>query len=392
VTPLAEGSPLVSGAAQALAHRIRSGDLLPGRGLPSERKLSEELSVSRVVVRAAIQELERQGLVACKPRCRPIVCNPRQLASVTKEKSTRYIAVWLWPSAGDFCAASILRGVQGVALPNNVKLVVANAVGDDIATRLDSEAKFLRGLAEDGEAAGAIVWYLGGATNEPALQKAAEAGVPMVFLDRLPPSSVQADFVGTDNSGAARRAVEHLISLGHRRIALLSNADKVSSVLAREAGYRRALNEARIDFKPEHAFEVQTDEIESVADAIDRMLSLPEPPTAVFGINDHVALQAHEALTSRGVSIPDQMSVLGFDGLLRWVPGGGYLSSAWQDFERIGQTATELIIERMDSHSNSFKHILFDAPVRSSASTARYLTARPETTTQPRDFTEEVLS
>ena len=388
---MADGSPLVKGAVQALSQRIQSGELRAGRGLPSERKLSEELSVSRVVVRAAIQELERQGLVACKARCRPVVCSPAAPAPSASDRSTRYVAVWLWPSAGDFCAASILRGVQSVGLPANYKVVVANAVGDDVETCLESEAKFLRGLIEDREAAGAIVWYLGGQTNEPVLRAAKEAGVPIVFLDRLPPSSIQADFVGTDNAGAARRAVEHLISLGHRRIAMLSNADKVSSVLAREAGYRRALAEARIDFNPEYVFEVQTDEIEGVADAIDKMLSQPEPPTAVFGVNDHVALQAHEALTNRNVSIPEQMSVLGFDGLLRWVPGGGYLTSAWQDFERIGQTATELILEKMDGPGKAFKHILFDAPVRPSSSTAR-LTARPETPNQPRDFTEEVLS
>ncbi len=390
---MAESSPLVSGAVQSLTERIRSGEFVMGRGLPSERKLSEDLAVSRVVVRAAIQELERMGLVECKARCRPIVRSQKLHAVSASDHSMRYIAVWLWPSAGDFCAASILRGVQSVGLPANMKLVVANAVGDDVVTRLDSEAKFLRGLAEDDQAAGAIVWYLGGEINEPALQTAKQSRVPLVFLDRLPPSSVQADFVGTDNAGSARRAVEYLLSLGHRRIALISNIDKVSSVLARESGYRKALREAGIDYQNDLVFEVQTDEIEGVADAIDAMLALPEPPSAVFGINDHIALQAHKALTSREVAIPEQMSVLGFDGLLRWVPGGGYLTSAWQDFERIGQTATELILEKMElPRDASFKHILFDAPVRPRASTARNLSARPESPTHPRDFTEEVLS
>jgi DNA-binding LacI/PurR family transcriptional regulator len=390
---MSESSPLVRGAVSAVSLRIRSGEFAMGRGLPSERQLSEELSVSRVVVRAAIQELERQGLVACKPRCRPVVCAANSSEPGHNDNLTRYIALWLWPSAGDFCAASILRGVQGVALPQNVKIVIANAVGDDVATCLKSEEMFLRGLAEDAQVAGAIIWYLGGEKNESALQFARQAGVPMVFLDRLPPSSVQADFVGTDNSGSARRAVEYLVSLGHRRIALLSNIDKVSSVLAREAGYRKALRESSIDFSPEYVFEVETDEIESVADAIGRMLALPEPPTAIFGINDHIALQAHTSLTALGISIPDQMSVLGFDGLLRWVPGGGYLTSAWQEFERIGQTAAELILEKVDlPQDNNFKHILFDAPVRPRASTARALAALPETPNQPRNSTEEVLS
>jgi len=388
-----ESSPLVLGAVHSMAQRIRSGEFVAGRGLPSERRLSQELEVSRVVVRAAIQELEKQGLIACKPRCRPIVCSPSDSDQTPQEPSIRYIAVWLWPSAGDFCAASILRGVQSVALPDNLKLVVANAVGDDVASCLESEGKFLRGLADDRQAAGAIVWYIGGSTNEPALHVAKQSGVPMVFLDRLPPSSIQADFVGTDNAGSARRSVEYLISLGHRKIAMLSNIDKVSSVLHRESGYRKALREAGFDYRSDLVLDVESDELSGVERAIDRVLSAYDPPTAIFGINDHIALQAHTALTARGISIPEQMSVLGFDGLLRWLPGGGYLTSAWQDFERIGQTATELVLEKIGmTRDTNFKHILFDAPVRPCASTARLLSARPVTPTKPRDFTEEVLS
>ena len=390
---MVESSPLVLGAVHSMAQRIRSGEFVAGRGLPSERRLSQELEVSRVVVRAAIQELEKQGLIACKPRCRPIVCSPSDSDQTPQEPSIRYIAVWLWPSAGDFCAASILRGVQSVALPDNLKLVVANAVGDDVASCLESEGKFLRGLADDRQAAGAIVWYIGGSTNEPALHVAKQSGVPMVFLDRLPPSSIQADFVGTDNAGSARRSVEYLISLGHRKIAMLSNIDKVSSVLHRESGYRKALREAGFDYRSDLVLDVESDELSGVERAIDRVLSAYDPPTAIFGINDHIALQAHTALTARGISIPEQMSVLGFDGLLRWLPGGGYLTSAWQDFERIGQTATELVLEKIGmTRDTNFKHILFDAPVRPCASTARLLSARPVTPTKPRDFTEEVLS
>lgn len=280
-----------------------------------------------------------------------------------------------------------------MTLPPDVKIVIASAVGDDMASRLESEEKFLRGLSVDSRVAGAIVWYVGRDINEPALQAVRASGIPMVFLDRLPPSSIQADFVGSDNAGSARRAVQHLISLGHRRIGILSNIDKVSSVLAREAGYRKALRDNGVEPCAEYSFEVQTDEIESVYDALKKMLSLAEPPTAIFGINDHIALQAHTALTSLGVSIPDQMSVLGFDGLLRWVPGGGYLTSAWQEFEYIGQTAAELVLERMESpQDQNFRHILFDAPVRARASTACALTDQPIVSLEQHSSTEEILS
>ncbi len=360
----------------ALSERIRTGELAPGRGLPSERQLSEDLSVSRMVVRAALQELQRQGLIECKPRCRPTVVASKPIRR-SSQSAIRYVAVWLWPSAGDFCSASILRGLQRVELPGNLRLVVANAVGDDLDARKASEARFLDELSKDGEAAGAVIWYVGGQQNLDALTRARSSGVPIVFLDRLPPTPIEADFVGTDNAGSARRAVEHLTALGHRRIALITNIDKVSSVLAREIGYRKALADAGIEFDPTLVGEVENDEPEGATEVVDRLLSLTDPPTAIFGINDLIALQVHGALSSRKIEVPRQMSVLGFDGLLRWIPGGGYLSSACQDFEGIGQTAIEMLLDRIEGNSPSaHRHVLFDAPVRTNASTARF--TRPQ--------------
>jgi LacI family transcriptional regulator len=97
---------------------------------------------------------------------------------------------------------------------------------------------------------------------------------------------------------------------------------------------------------------------------LEACLSLDEQPTAIFAVNDHIALQVCEVLHDRKISVPEQVSVLGFDGILRWVPGGGYLTTHLQDFERVGQYAAEMVIQRMTSGPHlAYRHVLLDAPL-----------------------------
>jgi LacI family transcriptional regulator len=158
--------------------------------------------------------------------------------------------------------------------------------------------------------------------------------------------------------------------MGHRRIACLSNRDPASSVSERLEGYRSALSSAGLPFRADLVFAIRRDDECGVQEALDGLLSLNEPPTAYFAINDHIALQAHEQLNLRGNSIPAEVSVAGFDGLLRWVPGGGHLTSAQQNFERIGQLSMELLLERIEqSPGQASRHILLDAPLAIQGST-----------------------
>ena len=356
-------TPLIVSISGRIAEMIRHQELPPSHVLPTERELSDDFGVSRGLIRAAIRDLASKGLIEVKPRCRPVVL-PGGAAQPSAKTGKRHIGIWLWPNTGDYAAASILKGIQGTDIGEDVRLLVANAVGGDWESIFDSEANFLRSMAEDPEEAGVIVWYLGGRRNLSALQALRASGVQLVFVDRLPPSEFPADFVGTDNEAVARRTVQHLISLGHRNIAFLSNIEPVSSVREREAGYRRALKDAGIPFRDGYVLRDLVDVREGVESALLACLKLEVQPTAIFAVNDHIALQVCEVLQDRKISVPQQMSVVGFDGVLRWIPGGGYLTTHLQDFERIGQLAAEMVIKRMTSGApTAYRHVLLDAPL-----------------------------
>lgn len=367
----ANDSPLVSAVAMRLTTLITEGALPAGHTLPSERDLAKAFSASRGVVRAAVQQVANQGLINAKPRCRPVVQPLKAKAEPVARSTKRHIGIWLWPNTGEYSAASILKGIQSTDLGSSVRLIVASAAAGDWESVCQSESRFLQSILDDPDDAGVILWYLGRQRNLDVLQKLRDASVPMVFLDRLPPMGFEADMVGTDNFAAARKAVQHLTDLGHRRIALLTNIDTVSSVQGREEGYRRALKDACIEVREDLILRDWVDDPEGVEAALDACLRLDEPPTAIFCINDHMALQVYEALLDRKISVPGQISIVGFDGLLRWVPGGGYLTTAMQDFERMGQLAAELVIERIGSEPpESYRHVLLDAPLIDRGSTA----------------------
>lgn len=317
------------------------------------------------------------GLVQARPRCRPVVA-PNQNGP---KPSRPLLAVWIWPSIGDYAAARIFKGIQETDLGREARLVVGHAVGSDWKSRFESEDRFLRSVARDRDHVGAIVWLLGHQRSIPALRALRAIGSPVVFVDRLPPRGFAADYVGTNNESAAATGVRHLLRLGHRRIALITNIDEASSVNERERGYRTALASAGIRVDESLILLDSDDEPQGVETAIDQLLASNEPPTAIFCVNDRLALQAYDTLQKRGIGIPAEMSVLGFDGMLRWLPGGGHLTTLVQDFERMGQLAAELVLERIQfGPPEAYRHVLLDAPLHLGGSTSapsRYLSRQP---------------
>lgn len=172
-------------------------------------------------------------------------------------------------------------------------------------------------------------------------------GVPSVVVG----ASVSADqplTVDVDNAFGARLALEHLLHLGHRRIAYLMGTPSQPSVLQRRWAYEAILKEWGITLQ--HEYLVGGDFNSAVAYAeIARCLSSPEPPTAVFAGNDDLAIQALRAAAMLGLRVPEDLSVVGYDDSLL----GPYLSppltTVRQPMRRIGEVAVWKLIQRIES-------------------------------------------
>lgn len=361
-------SPTVNRIAESLEDRIRRGIYESGHWLPSERELATEFRVSRILVRAAIKEIERRELVACAAGCRPLV------RGVTRSNgsagpallSRRSFALWIWPDPTWPGSMMIVKGVRHGLRADDFRLVLDSAIGDTHEALLQCEDRFLRSVSNDQDIDGVILWYLGAERNLPGLIALRQAGLPIVFLDRRPPDGFDADYVGVDNVRSAEHMVSHLIALGHRGIAHITNLDTASTTAERLQGYRRSLDRAQIAFRPELVIPDaggSHDDHDPCGSLVDALLSMPDPPTAVFAVNDLVAYRIVASLNVRGVSIPGDISVAGFDGTDR-SPGKPFLTTMRQPFERLGARAVELLHERIDSgHTAPYKHIVLDAPL-----------------------------
>jgi DNA-binding LacI/PurR family transcriptional regulator len=162
-----------------------------------------------------------------------------------------------------------------------------------------------------------------------------------------------ADHVAIDNTAAAADATRHLAELGRQRIAAIGAQDWPSAVTSHQrlAGYRLALADAGLPADPRLVAEVQSFHRADGAAAMARLLDLPAPPDAVFCFNDLLALGAIRTLLERGVRIPDEVAVVGFDDIEDGRFSTPTLTTIAPDTAGIAQIAIDLLAERLGEAS-----------------------------------------
>ncbi|MFJ8754401.1 LacI family DNA-binding transcriptional regulator [Streptomyces sp. NPDC102441] len=178
-----------------------------------------------------------------------------------------------------------------------------------------------------------------------------DLGMPLVFVSQHEEGRAS---VYVDDVEAAQRGTRYLINLGHRRIAYLEPADASGfawSSRARLDGYRKALVEAGIAQGDELVRQVAHWQGPSLEAAVGGLLSLAEPPTAIFAETDDIAFRLLTVLRGVNVPVPQRMSVLGFDGHSMAEPWD--LSTMTQPARRLGEAAADLVhrvINDPDAH------------------------------------------
>jgi LacI family transcriptional regulator len=181
------------------------------------------------------------------------------------------------------------------------------------------------------------------------LHRLTRFGVPFVLIDRTIPG-IDADVIVGDNVGGARRLVEHLISLGHRRVGFIVESDDVSTARDRRAGYEGALEAAGLPLDPSLVARTTVDPAGGF-EGMQRLLALDDPPTAVFTVNNLVALGAIEAVRAAGLDVPDDVALVCFDDIeyaSRMYP---FLTVMAQPAETLGSLGTQLLLERIDGRA-----------------------------------------
>ncbi len=199
---------------------------------------------------------------------------------------------------------TVLRGAQKVCAENDLHLMY-NVV-DDSADGLEQ----VKSSAGRGFVDGLVLINYGSREFIEGIQ---QSQIPFVLVEPRIPSPFSIDTVVSDDFYGGKLAVEHLLSLGHRAIACIGTSSANATQL-RFDGYRIALNDAEIAYQPELFVRVQSDlTVDEGQWAMQQLLKRSVTFSAVFCMNDNIALGAIRALNAAGLRVPDDISIVGFD-------------------------------------------------------------------------------
>jgi len=243
--------------------------------------------------------------------------------------------------------ADVTRGVEDVAQDNDYALLLSNSDEDPNKQRLAIDTL----KTEDVD--GVIVPPV--SMNDPEVERLIESDIAVACVDRRM-ENAQVDTVLSDNRKGAYDAVSHLIALGHERIGFVGGVPYISTLIERREGYKKALRNHDLEVDPilikggEHRHEQGKRHTEE-------LLDLNSPPTAIFAANNLTTLGALSALNQRGVEIPQEIALVGYDD----VPWAQALSPSPTIIDQpgyeMGAQAAELLLKRLDNPNRSPKVI-----------------------------------
>ncbi len=353
---------------------ITQEKLEPGDRIPSERILAKALGLSRPTVARAVAELVNESILMREQRSGTFVGDRAGARRRSGIRSIGVIMPWLTQDAmgqvtarmehdkirlpywRESMSLEILQGAVSVLNQHGCRFLVLpnNTVKDEaeVIDRLPREALD-----------GALVIPIDSQANEASFAGVADDGLPIVFVDRYCPK-VSADRVTSDNIGGAKRAVQHLVSKGHRRIAFFTDFATLTSADDRLAGYKAGLEEAGIPYDENIVCGPQIARFGwwRLDFALEHCLGLPDPITAVFCMNDTSVLATLEAADRLGLSMPNALEMIGFFDDHFSHDMRTCFARMKQPTTQMGQVAAQLLMDRIAGNAPADpQHIVLPA-------------------------------
>jgi DNA-binding LacI/PurR family transcriptional regulator len=257
---------------------------------------------------------------------------------------TRTVGVVVTTIADPFIA-EVTQGIESTAYEHSYTVILASSNSDP--SREIAAVEMLRSKRVDGVI---VTSSRVGALYQDHLER---IGVPVVLINNHSEQSGRYTFsITVDNEHGGHLATRHLVELGHRRIAYIAAQVNHSSNMGRLAGYRQALSEAGIPFDP--ALVVSGNgRVDGGERCWSHLAALTNPPTAVFCYNDMTAIGLLRDVRQVGLTVPQDLSIVGFDD----IPFASYvcpaLTTLAQPKFEMGQQATEMVLALMKAQASN---------------------------------------
>lgn len=309
---------------------------------PTQRDIARLAGVSRTTVsyvlsgrqdgQARISQATRERVLAIAEQ---LGYRPNAIARSLRLQRTHILTLIIPDIANPFYPA-LTRGFQDVTRPHGYQTVVLNT--DNVPSQEREAIEAVLRQRSDGVLL--VAFHLGA----QEIGRLIDAGVAVVTLghSRHP----MADSVYADDKDGARKAVRYLLERGHRRIAHIAGRLDTPPGRSRYEGYRQALSEYGIPI--DEALVMEGDFTRGCGrTCLRRLMDLPDPPTALFAANDIMAIDALLEAQDMGLSVPDDIAIVGFDDIPEATIVRPQLTTVPQHPYLMGQYAGTFVVERL---------------------------------------------
>lgn len=323
-------------------------------------------TVSRVLTQSpSVRPEVRERVLSAM---RTLHYRPSHIARSLRTRRSRIIALAISDILNPFFHA-IVRAVEDVAYDNEYALFLCNT--DENATR---EA-FYVDVAQAEHVAGLIISP--SCERDAPCRRLIEAGTPVVVFDRRL-ADIDVDTVTIDNVRSTRELVGHLLDDGHRRVGAILGDPVVTTGRERLEGYIGALREHGLAFEPQLVRTGMPREPVGYAHMMD-LLDSTDRPTGVFTGNNLLTVGALKAIRDRGLRVPEDIALVGFDDIAWMSLAGPGVTVAAQPTYELGRAAIDLLLRRIQDPTRPVEHIRLSAEILVRQSCARH----PVTTDVP---------
>lgn len=352
--------PLYSQLSSWIRCELQAGKYLPGQQLPTDAELMKMFSVSYHTVRKAISELENDGIVSREQGRGTFVRVLISDTPNTPEQVRRIAAVFPWSGTSIF--APVVTAIEDVVHSHGYRMLLVNN-RDDVTVEMEKMREVMDHNIDG------LIWAIpakGG--NLAMMRKIVEEGTPVVLVDRQLPE-LAVDYVGTDNVAAMREVARHLAQCGCHRPAYIKEYIFLSATTERLNGFCEACE--TYGLKQPEIFCTRNESRENGIKCATQIFNRIEDFDSIVCQTDLTASGVISAAHKAEIRIPDDIQLIGFDDESFAPLLYPCLTTVHQDFENIGKTAANLLLDRINGNSLSApieKRISATVVVRSSTS------------------------
>jgi LacI family transcriptional regulator len=268
---------------------------------------------------------------------------PSQAARTLKGQRTKTVGLII-PSIADPFFSSLAEAAQAVARAND-SLLIVTTTGNDSSAEIESLNVLMRHRVDG------LLIVPANSQSQALRDLIARVGVPVVAIDRPVVGSSIVSVVA-DNFEGAMTGTQHLIDHGYKRIVCLTGESSLYTIRNRISGYRKAVESASLPC----ILDASIKDYKSAEFAIDKLLSRPNPPDAIFATKNSTTIYAFEALQKLNVSVPESVALLGFDDFELASTLRPSISVIQQPVEEIGRQAAEALFSQLHDEYKTDGH------------------------------------